>query len=609
MNMPLDKSGTKEAFGKNVKTEEAAGKPQKQAVAIAYAVANDAATAAGTVFHANGKILMLQRPNGEWGFPAGTIENGETAEVAARRETMEETTYLHNGLMQSVGVFDGFFHAFFADVEPFDAVLNDEHIGCGWFALDALPTPLHGCTPNILACVGMLYDFGTIAGDEADTAKNYDINGFFEVLDNPLSKVGVFNYLGKNIPQEAAKGNGDKFFAVYRPAEELADPACVASFRLVPWIIKHTMIGDGTGGTKQIEDVGARGVTGERIWFDPEDDGGTLKGNIKCFSEFLAESIAAGKTPLSLGYRCVYEYAPGMFKGVPYTYVQRRIRGNHLATVDDGRMGPEVAVMDGFSTSEQMERSVMSKKAKEALIRAKAKTLAGVTRNRLLAFAMDAEEAIKDGKDDGGELAAAVEAIKNAAPLLEAIEDIKAVGESEEVGLDEETGAPSTPVGDTEQMPGDKRQKAANGLDDTDDKPKDDKGDKPKDGEGKGMDAAEVARIVDRAVAKAVANMGRGMDSKDVVKVVADRDALVKKVAPHIADFTNVAVAMDAQEVAEYAVKTLEIPSHKGHEVTALEAWLHNRTPAHKLPHAHAGDSSDTKRKPSFVAAQVAERS
>lgn len=35
--MPLDKSGTKKAFGKNVKTEMAAGKPQKQAVAIAYA--------------------------------------------------------------------------------------------------------------------------------------------------------------------------------------------------------------------------------------------------------------------------------------------------------------------------------------------------------------------------------------------------------------------------------------------------------------------------------------------------------------------------------------------------------------------------------------------
>ena len=35
--MPLMKSSSKQAFQKNVKTEVAAGKPPKQAVAIAYA--------------------------------------------------------------------------------------------------------------------------------------------------------------------------------------------------------------------------------------------------------------------------------------------------------------------------------------------------------------------------------------------------------------------------------------------------------------------------------------------------------------------------------------------------------------------------------------------
>lgn len=36
--MPLDKSGSKESVGKNIKTEMAAGKPQKQAVAIALSL-------------------------------------------------------------------------------------------------------------------------------------------------------------------------------------------------------------------------------------------------------------------------------------------------------------------------------------------------------------------------------------------------------------------------------------------------------------------------------------------------------------------------------------------------------------------------------------------
>lgn len=37
--MPLMKSGSKKAFGANVKAEMHAGKPQKQAVAIAYSAA------------------------------------------------------------------------------------------------------------------------------------------------------------------------------------------------------------------------------------------------------------------------------------------------------------------------------------------------------------------------------------------------------------------------------------------------------------------------------------------------------------------------------------------------------------------------------------------
>jgi hypothetical protein len=40
--MPLVKGKSKAAFSKNIKTEMAAGKPQKQAVAIAYSEAGEA---------------------------------------------------------------------------------------------------------------------------------------------------------------------------------------------------------------------------------------------------------------------------------------------------------------------------------------------------------------------------------------------------------------------------------------------------------------------------------------------------------------------------------------------------------------------------------------
>ena len=39
--MPLIKSGSKEAIGKNIKTEMKHGKPRKQAVAIAMSVARE----------------------------------------------------------------------------------------------------------------------------------------------------------------------------------------------------------------------------------------------------------------------------------------------------------------------------------------------------------------------------------------------------------------------------------------------------------------------------------------------------------------------------------------------------------------------------------------
>jgi len=44
--MPLDKSGTEKSVGKNIKTEMKAGKPKKQAVAIALSVERDNAKSA-----------------------------------------------------------------------------------------------------------------------------------------------------------------------------------------------------------------------------------------------------------------------------------------------------------------------------------------------------------------------------------------------------------------------------------------------------------------------------------------------------------------------------------------------------------------------------------
>ncbi|MBG3014860.1 DUF2213 domain-containing protein, partial [Proteus mirabilis] len=56
--------------------------------------------------------------------------------------------------------------------------------------------------------------------------------------------------------------------------------------------------------------------------------------------------IEGGKIELSPGYRCIYDFTPGEFNGERYDAIQRHIRANHLALVDEGRTGADVAVQD-----------------------------------------------------------------------------------------------------------------------------------------------------------------------------------------------------------------------------------------------------------------------
>lgn len=182
------------------------------------------------------------------------------------------------------------------------------------------------------------------------TARSYDDNGWFEIADNPISREGVFPYSSAQIggPEMG------KIYQVFRPAEELGADDALASFRLLPIIDDHTMLGEGG---EAAEDVGVAGVIGENLRVVD----GVLLANLKIFSNTLAEKIKNGKTQLSCGYRCFYDFTPGEWNGQAYDAVQRQIRGNHLALVDEGRMGPQVAILD------QMTFTVDAKEQKPAM--------------------------------------------------------------------------------------------------------------------------------------------------------------------------------------------------------------------------------------------------
>ncbi|MCO8160967.1 DUF2213 domain-containing protein [Pseudomonas sp. 21LCFQ010] len=376
-----------------------------------------------------------------------------------------------------------------------------------------------------------------------------DLNGWLEVRDNPLSKVGVFPYLGSEI----GAPEPERIYQVYRPAEELSDPACIASFRLLPFIDEHDFLGAEQEGGLPAERKGVQGMIGEQVYFAAP----YLLGNIKIVSEAAKGLIEAGKIELSPGYRCRYDFTPGVFEGQPYDAVQRHIRGNHLALVSEGRTGPDVAVQDHLTIT--------------------------IDSAELLPMAV-----ATDNPDNGDTLAQIKALLEQLKPLLASQAEANAL--LAEVGL-----APTDPVADDEPVLDD--EPAADDEPVADDEPALDD-DLAQDDEPTTDDDPEL-EAADKAVLKALDGISkrlgrleknaRGMDAA-LLTSIAERDALASKLSGFVGTFDH--SRMTTHAVAAYGVKKLGIPARKGTERIALDAWLHGRVPAHKhstITHDNAG--------------------
>jgi len=105
-----------------------------------------------TITTPDGLALFLKRgPDsdhaGTWAWPGGGIEDGETAEEAARREALEEIGYTPEGELSELdhkeneqGAFTTFHHGV---SEHFLPKLNSEHTAYAWAPLTEPPSPLH----------------------------------------------------------------------------------------------------------------------------------------------------------------------------------------------------------------------------------------------------------------------------------------------------------------------------------------------------------------------------------------------------------------------------------------------------------------------------------
>ena len=165
-------------------------------------------------------------------------------------------------------------------------------------------------------------------------AKTVDSNSFETVKNNKLSNAGVYWYSGRMIGFPDLKP--DKLYPVLRPPEELEKAA--STFEGVPFIIDHEMLG------KDATPYDARPASGTVINVHYKD--GSIWGDLKIWSERMKQKIFDGIKELSLGYKSTYERKMGKWNGQIYEFIQKNLRGNHLALVKNGRMGSDVRVMD-----------------------------------------------------------------------------------------------------------------------------------------------------------------------------------------------------------------------------------------------------------------------
>lgn len=341
----------------------------------------------------------------------------------------------------------------------------------------------------------------------------------------------MFDYAGRQLGIKDEPG-ASKIFKVYRPAEELGNTATIESFKLLPWVDEHAMLGPAAqqlmpSMALPAEQKGVHGVLGQDIEFDGE----TLYGNVKVFSNTMGAAIDSGKIELSAGYRCKYDMAPGLHPQFgAYDVVQRNIRGNHLALVDQGRMGPSVAVMDSFTFTFDAKDATMADKETPA-----------------------AGEGGGESKDmTVAEIAAM---LKTLAPQVAALQSAmaamtKPADAPADVVVDKEpttAAAATNPAATPGTTPAATVDTAA---------------------------AMDSLRATVEGVAKSVTELRTlyAAQPAAIAADLADRTALAQRLSAHVGTFDH--AAMDSAAVVKYGVDKLGLKPAAGHERTALDAYL-----------------------------------
>lgn len=177
-----------------------------------------------------------------------------------------------------------------------------------------------------------------------------DNNGQLICHDCILSRTGYYDYLESDI---LVDGDPSKIVQVYRTPEEVFDPESIASFENKPFCNDHPEEDVTPLNYKDLQVGYVRNI--RRGAGDLED---CLIGDVIVTDQDVIDLILSGeKRQLSLGYDSVIE------KDANGRYLMKKIRGNHLALVDEGRAGcatirDKSTVKNNLGGSHKMKKSL-----------------------------------------------------------------------------------------------------------------------------------------------------------------------------------------------------------------------------------------------------------
>jgi hypothetical protein len=187
-------------------------------------------------------------------------------------------------------------------------------------------------------CVGLdhLPPSEVLAFDR-DSVRDKDEDGRLHVAQANISKANVCPYMGKEIPDYEKLGlDAGRKYMLLRHPDELAK--AVDSFNRLPILSQHQPVT-----SKSFPSELIIGATGEQAdWKAPY-----LTNSLVFWPQTAIDGIESDEQKqLSSAYRYEADMTPGIYEGERYDGVMRNIRGNHVALVKEGRVGPDVVVGD-----------------------------------------------------------------------------------------------------------------------------------------------------------------------------------------------------------------------------------------------------------------------